>query len=788
MKLSVVRDNDLVNTIDLGAEVQGASSGELVFLIGRSKDCHVHLADQQISRVHARITYRAGEWFIAQESSFGQLVINGSHVEEKRLNAGDIISVGQFMVTVTGIASASPMSQDEGGTDVGSDDGSESNDPLETRTLFESEAEVAENAKPPVDEETREIEAPVADEEEAQPEDNGEHVLADGFGEGDFESADDGPQNLIGEPTGDFDLNSEGDSEENNEIGEKTEFSSAGATSSEFAGENDESVFPEDNDEIIDEFGDFEESGSDDDESTKVIQAFANFQLEIFGEYAPYDKFNIEKNEVVIGRDPSRCDIVLSDPEVSSTHAKVIRNNVSCTLEDMQSGNGTLLNGERINKAPLSNDDEFVIGSTTFTLKIVSDFLKGEEERLMPVEENQVVEVEEVVEVDSAFDEDTQAEIGADTFGEGVVPKNQSLVDKWKALPPKKKVIYGAVGLMLLLLLLGDDEPSSTPVETQAPTSAARPVEESDNENEINLTPEQLEIIEASYQLANELIQRGLFDEALMEIDNNVLRLIDEYKNAAQLRALALRGVEERERIETERRRRIQEEERRAKVAELVQLAKAAVKERNVQVAESLFAEITIIDPSNFDVSALKIELDGWKKEQERKALLEAQQRAERERMVSKLQPGKTFYLRKEWYNATVRLSEFLLLDNMDDDLVKEATEMLQESKNNLNAIVGPLLGRARSLREGQDLKGAYESYSTILNHEPTNAEALNEMSDIREILFSRSRRVYREAIIAESLSLFQAAKEKFQEVQQISPSDSEYYQKATDKLRDYID
>jgi hypothetical protein len=35
---------------------------------------------------------------------------------------------------------------------------------------------------------------------------------------------------------------------------------------------------------------------------------------------------------------------------------------------------------------------------------------------------------------------------------------------------------------------------------------------------------------------------------------------------------------------------------------------------------------------------------------------------------------------------------------------------------------------------------------------------------------------------------LFQDAKEKLQEVQQISPVDSEYYKKASEKLKDYMD
>ena len=61
-------------------------------------------------------------------------------------------------------------------------------------------------------------------------------------------------------------------------------------------------------------------------------------------------------------------------------------------------------------------------------------------------------------------------------------------------------------------------------------------------------------------------------------------------------------------------------------------------------------------------------------------------------------------------------------------------------------------------------------------------------MEEIRQRLEKRSMKVYREALIAESLSLFDEAKEKFQEVQQISPSDSQYYKKASDKLKNYFE
>lgn len=773
MKIAVLRENELVNEIDLGKEAAGNGGSSLVFLLGRSAECHVQLDDKQVSRVHGEISYQNGKWSLQATSEFSTIRLNGTSLVQSVLNEGDLVSVGPFILQIIDVASINS-------TNTESDDNEASHDPHETQTVLEAppiEEPIEELVETPEPEPEPESEMVTEPTPEAAPEDS---VLADSFSDSDFESFDESPVEPDG--TGEFDL----------EPSTSEEFSSAGASNSEFTGQNDQSVFPDDNSEEIEEFADFgvaegdDEDGGYDDESTKVFQSFAKFQLEIFGENAPYDKYNLEKQETLIGRDASKCDIVLNDPEVSSLHAKITKNNVTCTIEDLQSGNGTLLNGERINKSPLTNGDEFIIGSTTFTVKIVSDFIDEERDRMMPVEENQVVEVQEIVEVDEEFDND-DVSLEGDAFGAGGPIKNQSLVEKFKAMPPVRKILVVVGVLFLLLLLLEEEDGSQKP----PPDTAAKPAETKEADPsapEVVLSVEQLEQVESSYQLASELISRGLFREALLELDKNVMSLIPNYKSAAQYREVALKGIEEAERIEEARRKRILEEERKAKVVELVARAKTAVAERNIPLSESLFAEIAIIDPNNFDISSLKIELDAWKKEQERIALEKAQKEAERQRMVALLQPGKTFYLRKEWYNATVRLEEFLQAEKMDEDLVAEATKMLQESKANLNNLVGPLLGRARSLYEGQDLKGAYENYNEVLKHEPTSAEALNEMNDIREILHSRSRKVYREAIISESLSLFQDAKEKFQEVQQISPSDSEYYQKATDKLKDYID
>jgi hypothetical protein len=113
---------------------------------------------------------------------------------------------------------------------------------------------------------------------------------------------------------------------------------------------------------------------------------------------------------------------------------------------------------------------------------------------------------------------------------------------------------------------------------------------------------------------------------------------------------------------------------------------------------------------------------------------------------------------------------------------------MHRESKKNLAQIVSPLLGRARSFAEGQDLKRAYEVFGEVLKHEPSNEEAIIEREKIKDSLDAKAMRVYREALISESLSLFSDAKERLLEVQQIAPTDSEYYKKATEKLKSMME
>lgn len=71
---------------------------------------------------------------------------------------------------------------------------------------------------------------------------------------------------------------------------------------------------------------------------------------------------------VVIGRSPG-ADIVIGDDFVSGRHARVLPDGEGLILEDLESTNGTVLNGQRITRPqPLRPGDDIVVGDVRLSV------------------------------------------------------------------------------------------------------------------------------------------------------------------------------------------------------------------------------------------------------------------------------------------------------------------------------------------------------------------------------------------------------------------------------------
>jgi Protein of unknown function (DUF3662)/FHA domain len=76
----------------------------------------------------------------------------------------------------------------------------------------------------------------------------------------------------------------------------------------------------------------------------------------------------IDKQTVVIGRSKD-CDIRVSDPNVSRRHAEIRQEGTAYWLVDLESTNGSTVNGRRQQRAKLESDDRITLGSTDLVFR-----------------------------------------------------------------------------------------------------------------------------------------------------------------------------------------------------------------------------------------------------------------------------------------------------------------------------------------------------------------------------------------------------------------------------------
>jgi pSer/pThr/pTyr-binding forkhead associated (FHA) protein len=79
----------------------------------------------------------------------------------------------------------------------------------------------------------------------------------------------------------------------------------------------------------------------------------------------------LDKDETLIGRNPT-TDITLLDDGISREHALILRDESTrtFTIEDLQSTNGTKVNGKRVRSAELAHGDSIEIGRTRFRFEL----------------------------------------------------------------------------------------------------------------------------------------------------------------------------------------------------------------------------------------------------------------------------------------------------------------------------------------------------------------------------------------------------------------------------------
>ena len=75
-----------------------------------------------------------------------------------------------------------------------------------------------------------------------------------------------------------------------------------------------------------------------------------------------------DNREITVGRSPTN-NIFIRDKNVSRVHCQVVVMGDGCTLTDLQSTNGTFVNGERVTECEIKPGDEIRVGTTLLDLE-----------------------------------------------------------------------------------------------------------------------------------------------------------------------------------------------------------------------------------------------------------------------------------------------------------------------------------------------------------------------------------------------------------------------------------
>jgi pSer/pThr/pTyr-binding forkhead associated (FHA) protein len=84
--------------------------------------------------------------------------------------------------------------------------------------------------------------------------------------------------------------------------------------------------------------------------------------------------YELAADETILGRNPA-ADITLADEGISREHAVIgwdAAEQAWC-IEDLQSTNGTRVNGKRVRSATLQHGDEIQVGRTTLEFHVLGD-------------------------------------------------------------------------------------------------------------------------------------------------------------------------------------------------------------------------------------------------------------------------------------------------------------------------------------------------------------------------------------------------------------------------------
>jgi pSer/pThr/pTyr-binding forkhead associated (FHA) protein len=301
-------------------------------IIGRDKKCDIFLDDSEISRKHAAILNKFGVIYVENISSTGQILLDNNPIEFAELSAKKKFTIGPFTLYW--------------------DDGAEASDapkkavldPVTSEPLADLNAQDPESNDLPQEVQGEEINAEINNEAQNYDSPQGEMEIP--------QLNEDPPLEEIGEM----------------EKGEQGTAAIMGALQNGDPAEgNEEQGLTIDEPESKDSSSGVSAAGS-----TQIVDSQLPAILKMTKGDSAGKEYKLEDRvEWVVGRG-SKNEIQIESQKISRQHFKILRVGPGFRIQDLGSSNGTKVNGVSITESPLSSFDTIQAGQIEFQFLIGS--------------------------------------------------------------------------------------------------------------------------------------------------------------------------------------------------------------------------------------------------------------------------------------------------------------------------------------------------------------------------------------------------------------------------------
>lgn len=507
----------------------------------------------------------------------------------------------------------------------------------------------------------------------------------------------------------------------------------------------------------------------------------------------------IETYEITLGRS-KRADIYIDDDKLSRVHAKITRVGMGYRLIDLNSRNGTYVNGMRILEHPLSSFDTISLGRSKIKF-LIHDIMIQEQGRqaatqILPTDQTRSVMLTPTREAQILALQQAPAEappaippIAEPGAPYGIFPTPEQK----KGLTPLSKLLLGslvALGVVYLVLPGGDKtqpapKPDAPVAQLTRPDEASKPapLPPSMPQEFLDLSPEAQRALEGHYRSALRAAEREMYDEAVFHL-GKIHEQVPYYKESRDLLELYNKKVKESQIAQAE------EKAKRDEKQDLVIFLEEGLEYLKVgdfdRAAES-FNSAIVVDPTNemakkgLRAAELKIrDIEKVPAEQDPEA-------DKRQRVIELFQKAVAAFANKSYSEAIQTAEEIRKIElSGDTQYLSEAKQIIDRARMLQKEEFEPFLIQAKEKYAEADYNASRDLCEEMTKRDPSYAEAQECLLKARKQLNRLAKEAYVHGYILESMNKIEEAKQYWIRAKNYVRKGDDYYDKINKKLDYY--